>query len=158
MELGPFVHRSIGLMRRQLPPGSRFEIEVPEKLVLRGSQEELHQVLLNLVLNARDAMPDGGTIRIVAHGVVFDRVQASAHHLAAPGTYVELAVIDTGIGMDEPTQARAFEPFFTTKPPGHGTGLGLAMVHAVVARHGGGIVLDSAPGRGTTITMWIPAD
>ncbi|HSN90488.1 MAG TPA: PAS domain S-box protein, partial [Anaeromyxobacteraceae bacterium] len=108
----------------------------------------LEQVLLNLSVNARDAMPSGGTLRITTRAVPGDE----------PGRgRVELAVSDDGLGMDEATRQRAFDPFFTTKPPGRGTGLGLSVVHGIVTQCGGTVRLDSAPGRGTTVTLSFPA-
>jgi len=154
--LAPLVQRTVAMMRRQLGARISIVVDVPIELVVLGSQEELHQVLMNLVINARDAMPDGGTLRIEACAVTFDRGQAATHHLPSKGEYVEVQVVDTGIGMDERTLARAFEPFFTTKPPGEGTGLGLAMIHSIVRRHGGAIVAESSPRAGTTFRIWLP--
>src|SRR5690606_32451131 len=131
--------------------------DVSDELLVRGSAEELQQVLVNLMLNARDAMPDGGTLRVHARAVTFDTGQAAAHQLPARGDYVGLVVADTGIGMDEATLARIFEPFFTTKPPTQGTGLGLAMIHNIVRRHGGSIVAESVLGHGTVFRIWLPA-
>ncbi|MCC6335861.1 MAG: response regulator [Myxococcales bacterium] len=107
---------------------------------------QLEQVVLNLVLNARDAQPDGGAVHVATRGVQRDGV---------PG--VELIVRDEGVGMSAAVQAHVFEPFFTTKGPGRGTGLGLATVHAIVAQAGGHIDLTSAPGEGTTFALWFPA-
>ena len=107
---------------------------------------QLEQVLLNLLVNAAQAMPDGGRITVVGANGPDDEHR-----------FVTLTVTDTGVGMDEATQARAFEPFFTTKGPGHGTGLGLASVYGIVTQHGGAITIDSAPGRGTTFTLRLPA-
>ncbi|HEY5950363.1 MAG TPA: ATP-binding protein [Kofleriaceae bacterium] len=153
--LDNLVHRSVAMMRRQLP-GIEINVDVGPDLAMRGSREELQQVLVNLFINARDAMPSGGTLRIYAREVSFDRAQAAQHHVPAIGDYVELVVADSGSGMDEVTLARAFEPFFTTKPPGQGTGLGLAMIHSIVRRHGGAIVGESSVGRGTSFRIWLP--
>lgn len=153
--LEPLVSHTVSMMRRQLPKID-VQIDIAGELAIRGSQEELHQVLLNLFINARDAMPDGGTLRVVARGVSLDRAQAAARHLPTRGDYVELLVSDTGIGMTDAVLARAFDPFFTTKPPGQGTGLGLAMIHSVVRRHGGAIVAESIVGTGTTFRIWLP--
>lgn len=155
VQLAELVQRTVSMIKRQLPPTISIETDIAKDLVIRGSEEELHQVLINLLLNARDAMPNGGRLRIDARGLLLDRPQAAAYQLPARGAYVELVVSDTGVGMDEATKARAFEPFFTTKPPGQGTGLGLAMIHNIVRRHGGAIVVDSALGRGTTFTLWL---
>ena len=122
-----------------------------------GRRGELHHVLLNLCLNARDAMPGGGRLALHAERVELSRPAAMHLHLPAPGAYVELTVRDTGTGMDEVTLARVFEPFFTTKRPGEGTGLGLATVYGVVRSHGGNVLVDSTPGDGTTFRLLLPA-
>ena len=153
--LDTLIHRTAAMMRRQLP-GIEITVDLGPNLVMNGSQEELHQVFVNLILNARDAMPQGGSLRIYAREVSFDRAQAAAHHLPTKGEYIELVFADTGSGMDDVTLARVFEPFFTTKPPGQGTGLGLAMIHSTVRRHGGTIVAESALGRGSTFRIWLP--
>ncbi|HEY5925932.1 MAG TPA: ATP-binding protein [Kofleriaceae bacterium] len=155
VKLDALVHRTAAMMRRQLP-GIEVSVDLGPDLGMRGSQEELHQVLVNLMLNARDAMPQGGSLRMFARELSFDRAQAAAHHLPEKGEYIELVVADTGSGMDEVTLARAFEPFFTTKPPGQGTGLGLAMIHSIVRRHGGAVVAESVVGRGSTFRIWLP--
>jgi signal transduction histidine kinase len=155
VELHALVQRMAGMLRRQLP-GIEVSVDVSPELAIRGSQEELSQVLVNLLLNARDAMPKGGVIRVYAREHSFDRSQAATHHLPTQGDYIELVVADSGSGMDEPTLSRAFEPFFTTKPPGQGTGLGLAMIHSIVRRHGGAIVGESVIGRGSTFRIWVP--
>ena len=116
---------------------------------------QLHQVLLNLCVNARDAMPNGGTINIATEKVEGD-VLASKFPAASEEKYVLLSVADTGTGMDEQTRKRIFDPFFTTKEVGKGTGLGLALVHSIVANHGGYIDLRTQPGKGTTFYIYIP--
>src|ERR687890_153092 len=108
---------------------------------------------MNLVVNARDAMPDGGTITIAAQQ---EPVQPGDGAGLSPGRYLCLSVSDTGEGMDEPTLARAMEPFFTTKGLGKGTGLGLSMVDGFAAQSGGRLVLQSTPGAGTVAELWLP--
>ena len=115
---------------------------------------QLEMALLNLGVNARDAMPDGGTLTLSARGQALE----SGRDAALPaGDYVVIAVADTGRGMDEATRRRAVEPFFTTKGLGKGTGLGLSMVHGLASQLGGELRIDSLPGRGTTMELWLPA-
>ena len=122
-----------------------------------ADSSQMDQVLVNLVLNARDAMPAGGHLTIETSFVDMDEESLAAGRLALqPGRYVVLVVSDTGVGMDEAIRARAFEPFFTTKPKGKGTGLGLATVYGIVDQSGGAIALDTAPGRGTAVRIYLP--
>jgi two-component system NtrC family sensor kinase len=140
--------------------GSRYHVELslaPDLPPTRADQSELETVVVNLVLNARDAMPEGGTIKVAATpDTVAEGVTPPAPALK-PRLYVRVSVIDTGIGMDEATLARAAEAFFTTKEPGRGTGLGLAMARAFAEGAGGALTITSRPGEGTTVTLWLPA-
>ena len=120
-------------------------------------QANIEQVLLNLVVNARDAMPQGGTLCLSVEKPGRSRPRAASHPEAGPGGFVVLTAQDTGCGMDEETQNRLFEPFFTTKPVGQGTGLGLATVYGIVKQHEGWIEVQSEVGVGSVFRVYLPA-
>jgi signal transduction histidine kinase len=145
------------LLRRTL--GEHIEVQVVDAAGLWPAMADAAQVesaLLNLALNARDAMPGGGRLTIEVANKVLDYDYARQHAEVAPGDYVMLAVSDTGTGMPPEVLAQAFEPFFTTKPPGMGTGLGLAMVFGFAKQSGGHVKVYSEPGEGTTIRLYLP--
>ncbi|HYM84094.1 MAG TPA: ATP-binding protein [Candidatus Dormibacteraeota bacterium] len=157
LNLGEAVASLESMLRRLL--GERVEIVLDlDRATGRVEVDpgQLDQAVMNLVVNARDAMPDGGTIRIETGNVVFDEPYAIEHFDVQPGDYVMLAVSDTGHGMDQETRRHVFEPFFTTKEPGKGTGLGLATTFGIVRSAGGHIWVYSEPGRGTTFKIYFP--
>ena len=128
----------------------------PQPVAVHADPGQLHQVLLNLAINARDAMPDGGTLVIEANTAVLDGGELNMQPALPAGTYARLLVSDTGEGMSPDTVARIFEPFYTTKPQGQGTGLGLATVYGIVTEAGGSINVYSEPGIGTTFRIYLP--
>jgi two-component system, cell cycle sensor histidine kinase and response regulator CckA len=127
-----------------------------EELCVRADRTQLEQVLLNLAVNARDAMPGGGQLRLELSRAQIDAHGRRQHPDARPGHFARLRVSDTGLGMDEPTLSRIFEPFFTTKPIGAGTGLGLSMVHGIVSKAGGFVEVKSERGKGASFDVWLP--
>jgi PAS domain S-box-containing protein len=143
-------------LRPTLGPAVRLEVRCrPNLPAVQADPAGLNQVLLNLCLNARDAMPRGGTLTLEAEEVAVNG-EALEHPDARPGLFVRLRAEDTGEGMTPEVQARVFEPFFTTKRPGQGTGLGLAIVAGVVRQHGGWVSCTSAVGRGTRFDVYLP--
>jgi nitrogen-specific signal transduction histidine kinase/CheY-like chemotaxis protein len=145
------------MLRRLL--GEDIELEIindPMPVAVKGDPGHLSQIIMNLVVNARDAMPKGGRLTLKTAPVDFPMGCHTRFRLAPPGAYVVLEVRDTGVGMDEATQAHIFEPFFTTKEPGKGTGLGLSTVYGIVKQSGGYLDLNSELGKGSAFTIYLP--
>ncbi|MGH3030396.1 MAG: PAS domain S-box protein [Gaiellaceae bacterium] len=157
VDLNEVVTDLEGMLRRLIGDHIELQVEledgVGEVLVDRG---QIEQVLMNLALNARDAMPGGGTLSLATRPVELSQARDERHVGLEPGPHALLVVGDTGLGMDEQTRSRAFEPFFTTKEPGKGTGLGLATVYGIVQQSGGSISLDSSPANGTVVRIFLP--
>jgi two-component system, cell cycle sensor histidine kinase and response regulator CckA len=155
------VNPIVSDMERLLRPliGENVELSAklaPEAGYIRADAGQLEQVLMNLVVNARDAMPNGGKLSIQTQKVVVDEAHRRGQTFIRPGDYVMLSVSDTGTGMDKETQSRIFEPFFTTKEKGKGTGLGLSTVYGIVKQSGGYVMVQSEKGRGTTFHIYLP--
>ena len=157
VQLGQIVNELSAVLRRVLPADIELLVFADEDLPeVSVDAHAVEQILLNLVNNARDAMPDGGVLRLETSCTWISDAQREVLGPGAAHEYVCLAVDDTGAGMEEATRQRAFEPFFTTKPVGKGTGLGLATVYGLVKQHGGFVQIDSAPGAGTRLRVYFP--
>jgi CheY-like chemotaxis protein len=147
------------IVHETFPKSVKFEFHLPDDLwTIIGDPTQIHQVLLNLCVNARDAMPKGGTLAIHMENVMFDEVYAGMNLEARPGPYVCIKVEDTGTGIPKEIQDKIFDPFFTTKALGKGTGLGLSTTLAIVKSHGGFINYQSTPGKGTAFKVYFPAN
>jgi PAS domain S-box-containing protein len=145
------------LFRRTLGESIELEMQLAAGLWLtRCDPNQLENAILNLVINARDAMPDGGALTISTRNASFDDLYAAAHAEIGPGEYASVAISDTGVGMSPDVVARAFDPFFTTKPIGQGTGLGLSMIYGFARQSKGHVLIQSEPGKGTTVEIFLP--
>jgi two-component system cell cycle sensor histidine kinase/response regulator CckA len=144
-----------GLLARLIGENTEVASELADDLgLVKMDPAQVQQIILNLVLNARDAMPEGGRIVLVTRNCLKWRGKSGGP--GERGSWVEFAVSDTGCGMDSKTRSRLFEPFFTTKKPGQGNGLGLATVHSIVKHEGGSIEVKSKPGKGTRVVVYLP--
>lgn len=151
------VDETVAILKRSFDP--RISIDVipaPALWTVNADGGQVNQVVLNLCLNARDALPNGGQIVVEATNIVISEADAARNVDARPGEFVRLRVTDTGLGMPEDVRRRVFEPFFTTKPPGSGTGLGLAMAFGIVRQHDGWIECESQIGKGTRFDVFLP--
>jgi PAS domain S-box-containing protein len=154
VDVGELIAGMAELVARTSGPQIVVKIDLGDDLQpSRADPNQLQMAILNLSVNARDAMPAGGTLTLSA---VNETIGPDHHSKIDPGSYVRVAIVDTGIGMDEATLSRAVEPFFSTKPVGEGTGLGLSMVHGLASQMGGALHLSSRPGVGTTAEFWLP--
>jgi PAS domain S-box-containing protein len=157
LALGDVVGGMETLLRRLIGPEIEFELKrTAAPVIVLADPAQIEQVILNLVINARDAMPDGGRLTVRIDDVQLDDAAAVAAVEGRAGTYARLSVADTGTGINEQTRARLFEPFFTTKEQGKGTGLGLSIVYGIVKQSGGYITVTSEPGRGATFLIYLP--
>ena len=157
LDLASSIHELAPLLRQAVGEAIVLHMQTaPDLWLVRFDLGQIEQVLLNLALNARDAMPEGGTLTITLQNVVLDTWEATGRGGVVPGEYVRISVRDTGVGMSPEVQAKAFEPFFTTKGPKKGSGLGLASCYGIVRQHGGTIRLVSQVGRGTTVQIDLP--
>jgi CheY-like chemotaxis protein len=157
IDLDTLAHGVESLLRRLI--GEHITLSVrtaPGLWLVRADPGQLEQVIVNLSVNARDAMPTGGSLVIDTANLTFEGTSHGAESIMPPGDYVLLTVSDSGSGMDEETLRHVFEPFFTTKAPGKGTGLGLATVYGIVKQSGGFIYADSEPGRGSRFRIYLP--
>jgi two-component system cell cycle sensor histidine kinase/response regulator CckA len=158
LDLNGFVTEALPMLRRLIPENIRIAFHAGGGLsTVRADRGQLTQILMNLCVNARDAMLGGGTITISTENITMDQAFIATHDGAKPGRYVSLAVTDTGTGIEGVDLARIFEPFFTTKERDKGTGLGLSTVYGIVKQHGGFIYADSVPGNGATFSVYLPA-
>jgi PAS domain S-box-containing protein len=155
--LNDIVRETLDLFERSIEKTITVEERIPaELLIINGDEGQVQQAILNLLINARDAVNDGGTITVECRVENLDRELKYGMGEPRAGTYVSVSVADTGVGMDRATQQRIFEPFFTTKDQGKGTGLGLSVVYGVVNSHGGFITVQSEPGEGSVFTLYFP--
>jgi two-component system cell cycle sensor histidine kinase/response regulator CckA len=157
VQLNSVVEETHDLLERSISKGITIQLQLePDLWAVEADPSQMSQVLMNLCVNAWDAMPDGGTLTLETRNMTLDEEGAQAILAARPGRYVCLSVSDTGCGMSPEVQARLFEPFFTTKDPGKGTGLGLAVVYGIVKGHGGFINVYSEEGKGSTFRIYLP--
>jgi len=158
LQLRHLIKEMTGIMRETFPR----DIEVAESIASEllpvvGDPTQLHQVLMNLCVNARDAMPGGGRLKVAAKNVELTEAEVRIHAPSPPGFYATISVTDSGHGIPTEIITRIFDPFFTTKPPSQGTGLGLSTVLGIARSHNGFVTVESAPGRGTAFTVYLPA-
>jgi PAS domain S-box-containing protein len=156
MALNRVIQDVVALLQRTIPKNIIFKSKLDRNVYTEGDRTQLEQMLLNICLNSRDAMPDGGEILLRTRVVEIEQAEAKLPGLT-PGSYCLATIRDNGIGLDETTLARVFDPFFSTKPSGEGSGLGLALVYATVKSHGGHVMIASEEGQGAEVTIYLPS-
>ncbi|MFH0958070.1 MAG: PAS domain S-box protein [Pseudomonadota bacterium] len=158
VELNKLVEQTRSMLSRSIPKTIAIDLLLADDLwAIKAAPNQIDQILMNLAVNASDAMPDGGRLTIKTNNIVLDDEFCSAYPNTEPGRYALITVADTGAGMNKETESHIFEPFFTTKGPGKGTGLGLAVVYGIVEQHGARIICESKPSVGTTFRIYFPA-
>jgi hypothetical protein len=152
------LNEMLGIIKETFPKNIRTSSNIAKDLkAVHGNSTELHQVLLNLCVNARDAMPKGGTLTLTAENIEIDELYARMHPELRPGAFVLISVSDTGVGIPVDVRHKIFDPFFTTKEMGKGTGLGLSIVLGIVKSHGGFVNVYSEVGNGASFKVYLPA-
>jgi two-component system, cell cycle sensor histidine kinase and response regulator CckA len=158
IQIGKLIHDVCDVIKRTFPKSISVKIDTQQDVwTLSGDATQVHQILMNLCINARDAMPKGGTLEIKTVNIVIDEQYARMNLDATPGSFVKVSVSDSGTGIPERVIDKIFEPFFTTKEEGKGTGLGLSTVHTIVKSHGGFVNIYSEEGKGTVFNVYLPA-
>jgi len=158
LDLLPLIKEQVRLLKRTLPENIAVELDFARGAYsVNADPTRMQQIIMNLAVNARDAMPQGGTLRIALDRLHLDRHASPPVARMVPGDWITISVTDTGTGIATEALPHIFEPFYTTKPPGQGSGLGLAQVHGIIAQHEGHIDVDTEPNRGTTFTIYLPA-
>ena len=159
VDMGDVVRESVKMVLSMLPANIDLSTDIApsEHLLVFGDESQLRRVVVNLAINARDAMPDGGKLRISLDRLTSRTEDCALTNAPTNENSLVLVVQDDGVGMSEEVRERAFEPFFTTKAGGKGTGLGLAVVHGIIVNHGGNIAVTSTPGHGTCVTISLPS-
>jgi len=156
IRVNEIIHLSQKLLSHLVREDVQLRVTMGEDCLIRGDSMQIEQVLMNLVTNACDAIPEGGIITISTERVEFDENYVRSHGYGEPGPYVLITVSDSGIGMDEKTRDKIFEPFFTTKKTGKGTGLGLSIVYGIIKEHNGYVNVHSEPGKGSSFRLYLP--
>ena len=157
VDLNAVIGETMQMASRLIPSSIEVRLDLDDALPhVEGSAGQIEQALINLIINARDAMPDGGSLSVTTSAIDIPERPSAPNEFIAPGRYALVAVADTGKGIPKDALEHVYQPFYTTKPPGEGTGLGLAMTYRIIKRHRGYITLESRPGKGTEFHIHIP--